>query len=212
MSQNTRAQNSGQEGELRRNNPPQYNLRPLLPQVEEQEGNKPPSVARRRTTRHQPRRETRTKCLEQRIDTLTDLVNTLVTALGQNATNATPTIPLGIPFANVKGKEGSPPQKGEDVAAGEAQADTDKRQRRARSRRQTRHKNRGNAPELHEPEHTRDSVFNRLEQTRTNPNLYVGYDSEYERSASSRESANLRAQLNTRRARPEQQAESIPPI
>ena len=62
------------------------------------------------------------------------------------------------------------------------------------------------------PEHARDSVFNKLERTRTDPNLDDEYDSEYKRSASSRESADLRAQLNARRARPEQQAESRPPI
>ena len=60
-------------------------------------GDKPPPVAKRRTTRPQPqpRRETRTECLEQRIDTLTELINTLVTALGQNAANVTPAIPWG---------------------------------------------------------------------------------------------------------------------
>ena len=127
MSQNTRAQNSGQEGDLKRNNPPQYNLRLLPPQVEEQEGDEPPSVARRRTTRHQPRREMRTERLEQRIDMLIELVNMLVTALGQNAANVTPAIPPGIPLATGEGKEGLPPQEGEDIAAGEAQVDTDAR-------------------------------------------------------------------------------------
>ena len=95
MSQNTRAQNSGQKGNLRRNNPPQHNIRPLPPQEADQEGDELPLVARRRTMRHQPRRETRTRRLKQRIGTLTKLVNMLVTALGQNADNATPAIPPG---------------------------------------------------------------------------------------------------------------------
>ena len=93
MSQNTRTQNGGQEGDPRRNNPPQYNFRPLLPKVEEQEDDEPPPVARRRAARHQPHRETRTKRLEQRVDMLTELVNTLVTALGQNTANVTLVIP-----------------------------------------------------------------------------------------------------------------------
>ena len=39
-----------------------------------------------------------------------------------------------------------------------------------------------------------------------------GYDSKYERSAGSRESTDLRARLNTRRALHEQQVESRPPV
>ena len=109
MSQNTRTYNSGQEGDLRRNNPLPYNLHPLQPQIEEQEGDEPPRVARRRMTRRQPRCETRTESLEQRIDTLTELVNTLVIALGQNAANVTPAIPPGIPLSNMGGEEGLPP-------------------------------------------------------------------------------------------------------
>ena len=81
MSQNTRTQNSGQEADPRRNNPP-YNLRLLLPQAEEQEGDEPPPVAGRREMRRQPHRDARMERLEQRIDTLTKLVNTLVAALG----------------------------------------------------------------------------------------------------------------------------------
>ena len=88
---------------------PQYNLRPFLPQVEEQEGEEPPCVVGRRAVRHQPRCETRTEHLEQRINTLTELVNTLVTALGQNATNVALTIPSGIPLANAEGEEAPPP-------------------------------------------------------------------------------------------------------
>ena len=42
---------------------------------------------------------------------LTELVNTLVTALGQNAANATSAIPPGIPLANAGGEEGLPPQE-----------------------------------------------------------------------------------------------------
>ena len=88
--------------------------------MEEQEGDEPPPMARRRTTKHQPHRETRTKHLEQRIDTLTELVNTLVTTLGQNAANATPAIPPGIPLANEGSEEGLPLQEGGDIAAGGA--------------------------------------------------------------------------------------------
>ena len=134
MSQNIRAQNSGQEGDLRRNNPPQYNLHHLPPLVEEQEGDEPLLVARGRTTRHQPHRKTRMEHLEQCIDMLTELVNTLVTVLGQNAANVTPAIPPGIPLANAEAEEGLPLEEGGDVAAGEAQADTYARRRRARRR------------------------------------------------------------------------------
>ena len=109
MSQNTITQNSGQEGDPRRNNPPQYNLRPLLPQVGEQEGDEPPPVVKRRAARRQPLRETGMELFEQRIDTLTELVNTLVAALDQNAANVTPVIPLGIPLANAEGEEAPPP-------------------------------------------------------------------------------------------------------
>ena len=59
-------------------------------------------------TSRQPHREKRTKHLEQRIDMLTELVNTLVMALGQNAANVTPTIPPGIPLANAGGEEKLP--------------------------------------------------------------------------------------------------------
>ena len=56
------------------------------------------------------------------------------------------------------------------------------------------------------PGHTKDSVFDRLERIRVDPNLDDGYNFENERSAGSRESADLRARLNARRVRPEQQA------
>ena len=81
-----------------------------------------------------------------------------------------------------------------------------------RRRRRTRHENRRDAPDSHVSEHIRDSVFNRLERVRVDPNLDDGYDSENERLATSRESTDLRARLNARRARPEQQAESRPPV
>ena len=45
------------------------------------------------------------ECVEQCLDTLTELVNTLVAALGQNVANVAPAIPPGIPFTNVKGGE-----------------------------------------------------------------------------------------------------------
>ena len=95
--------------------------------MEEQEGDKPPLVAGRRPARHQPRRETKTERLEQCIDTLTELVNTLVAALGQNTTNVTPTIPLGIPLTNAEGEEILPPQEGKDATTREARTDTDAR-------------------------------------------------------------------------------------
>ena len=113
----------------RRNNPPQYDLSPFLPQVEEQEGDEPPPMARRRAARCQPRHETRTECLEQRIDMLTELVNTLVVALGQNMANVAPTIPSGILFTNAKGKEVPLPQKGWDAMTNEGRTKTHVRRR-----------------------------------------------------------------------------------
>ena len=127
MTQNTRNQNNSQDADPRRNNPPQYNLRPLCLQVEEQEGDKLPPVVERRTTRRQPCRDMRTERLEQRIDTLTKLVNTLVAALGQTATNVTPTIPPGIPLANGEGEEAQLPQEGRDAMASKARVDTSAR-------------------------------------------------------------------------------------
>ena len=50
--------------------------------------------------------------LEQRIDTLTELVNTLVAALGQNATNVALAIPPRILLANAVGGEVLPPKEG----------------------------------------------------------------------------------------------------
>ena len=58
---------------------------------------------------------------------LTELVNTLVIALGQNTTNVTPAIPLGIPLANEEGEEVPPPQEGRDATTSEAQTNTDAR-------------------------------------------------------------------------------------
>ena len=51
---------------------------------------------------------------------LTELVNTLVTTLGQNAANVAPAILLGIPLANAEGEEIPPPQEGRVVMASEA--------------------------------------------------------------------------------------------
>ena len=135
LSQNTRTQNSDQVGDPRRNNPSQYNLRLLLPQVKEQEGDEPPLVGRRRKARRQPHRETRKECIEQLINTLTELVNTLVAAFGKNAANVAPAIPPGIPLANAEGEEVSPPQEGRNVTSSEARTDIDACQRRARRRR-----------------------------------------------------------------------------
>ena len=61
--------------------------------MEEQRGYELPSVVERRAMRRQPRCETRMECLEQRINTLTKLVSTLVVALGQNVVNVAPIIP-----------------------------------------------------------------------------------------------------------------------
>ena len=62
------------------------------------------------------------------------------------------------------------------------------------------HENREATLESHKTEHTRDSVFNRLAQPVADPNLDDDNDSEYkyECSASSRESADLRARLDAR--------------
>ena len=71
--------------------------------------------------------------LEQRIDTLTELVNTLVTTLSQNAANVALAIPSGIPLANVEGKEVHL-LKGRDATASEARTDTHARRRRTQRR------------------------------------------------------------------------------
>ena len=55
-------------------------------------------------------------------------------------------------------------------------------------------------------------MFYRLERVRVDPNLDDEYNSENERLAGFRESANLSTRLNARRVRPEQQAESRPPV
>ena len=75
------------------------------------------------------------ECLEQLIDMLTELVNTLVAALGQNVANVTPVIPSRIPPANTEGEEALPPQEGEGARASETRIDTNARQRRPRCRR-----------------------------------------------------------------------------
>ena len=104
MSQNTRTQNSGHDADPRRNNLPQYNPHHLCPQVEEQESDEPPPIVERSVARRQPHFETRTERLEQRIDKLTELVNMLIAALGQNATNVAPIIPP----ANAEGEKAPP--------------------------------------------------------------------------------------------------------
>ena len=120
MSHNTRTNNSDQDAEPRRNNPPQYNLYLLHPQVKEQEGDELPPVVERRVARRQPRLERRTKHLKQRFDTPTELINILVTTLGQNMANVASTIPPGIPLANAEGREALAPQEGGDATANEA--------------------------------------------------------------------------------------------
>lgn len=94
MSHTTRTHNSGQDTDQRRNNPSQYNLRPLLPQVEEHEGDE--LIGKRMEARRQSLHETRAECLEHCFDTLTELVSTQVTALGQNAANMALAILLGM--------------------------------------------------------------------------------------------------------------------
>ena len=134
MSHNTITHNNGQDTEEKRNNPPQYNLRPLRPQVEEREGEELPPLTKRRVAKCQPRREMRTKCLEHRLNTLTALGSTLVVALGQNTTNVALAIPLGIPLADAEGEEAQPPQEGGDSITSEAQTKTSQRRRRDRRR------------------------------------------------------------------------------
>ena len=131
MRNNIRTHNSGQDADPRRNNSPQYNLRPLRPQVEEQGGDELPPVVERRAARRQPHDETKMERLEQCLDTLTELFSTLIAALGQIATNVAPAIPPGIPFANPEGGEPLPPQEGEDATASEALIETSQRRRRA---------------------------------------------------------------------------------
>ena len=172
MSQNTRTQNSGQDANPRRNNPSQYNLRPLRPQVEEQEGNEPLPAVERRAARHQSHRETKIEHLEHHIDTLTELVNTLVAVLGRNTANMALVIPPRIPPANTEGKEAIPSQEDRDTTASEARTDTISHQRCARRRRQNAAlivcENREPTPESHKIEHTRDSIFNKLKRPMAN--------------------------------------------
>ena len=195
---------------------PQYNLCPLCPQVKEQEGEEPPRVVGRRVARRQPHGETRTEHLEQRIDTLTELVNTLVTALGQNAANVAPAIPPGILLANTEGEEVPPLQEGGNAIANKAQTETYARRRRAQCRHhnatQETYENRETTPESHKTERTKDSIFIRLKQKVGDPNLDDKYDSKYECSAGSKETADLRARLDPQRARCEQQPENRLPI
>ena len=58
----------------------------------------------------------------------------------------------------------------------------------------------------------RDFVLSRLEQSVTDSNLDDDYDSEYRRSAGSRDCADLRAWLDARRVQRKQQAENQPPV
>ena len=137
-------------------------------------------------------------------------------ALGQNAANVTPAIPLGILLANMEGEEAPPPQEGRDATASEARTETNVRRRRVWCRRCN------TMLEMHENwevtivsrgiEHTWDSMFNRLKRTIADPNLDDKYDSDYERLVGSRESPDLRSQLDAWRAQREQQAESRPPV
>ena len=181
---------------------PQYNICPLRPPVEEQEGDELPLVVERRAARHQPCHETRKARLKQYFDELTELVSTLVVALDQNAAIVAPTIPPRILLANTESEETWPPQEGRDATTSEARTDTSMHQMRAWRRCQ-------NVTQIvhgdHEPtlesrqiEHTRDSIFNRLERLVANPNLDDDYDFEYEHSAGSRGSADLRGRLNAR--------------
>ena len=85
---------------------------------------------------------------------------------------------------------------------------------RRRNRNTTRgtHKNQDVITVSREIEHTQDSVFNRPERAIADSNLDDEYNSDHERLAGSRESPDLRLQLEARRAQREQQAKSRPPI
>ena len=100
--------------------------------MEEQKGGEPPRVVGGKVARRQPRCETRIEHLGQRIDTLTELVNTLATVLGQNVASVAPAIPPGIPLANAEGAEDPPHQEGWNAAASEASTATHAHRRRAR--------------------------------------------------------------------------------
>ena len=208
MIHNTRTYNGGQDDEERRNNPPQYNLCPLRLQMKEREGYELLPLAERRAAGCQPHREMRTEHLKHRLDTLTELVNTLVTALGQNIVNVAPAIPPRISLDNAKGEDAQPPQEGRDTIASEAHTETSQRQRRARHRHrniaQPAQEDRELTPESRQTECTWDSVFNRIELPAIDPNMDDDYDSEFDHSASSRGSADLRALLDGRRAEREQ--------
>ena len=147
---------------------------------------------------------------------LTKLVNTLVATLGQNTANVALAIPLGISLANAEGEEALFPWKGRDATTNEAWTDSNACRRCARCRRQNTarivHKNRKPTPKSHKIEHTRDLVFNRLERPVVDSNLDDDYDSEYEGSAGSRESADLRGRLDAWRAQPGQQPKNWPPV
>ena len=135
---------------------------------------------------------------------MTELVNTLVTALGQNAANVTPAIPPRIPLVNAEGEEVPPPQEDRDAMVNEARTNTNVRRRRTRRRRHNatrgRYENQETTPKSHGTERTRDLVFNRLERMVINANLDDEYDSEYECLAGFRESADPRAWLDAQRA------------
>ena len=73
--------------------------------MEEQEDDDLPPVVERNAARRQPHREMRTERIEQRIDTLTELVSTLVATLGQNEGNVALAIPPTILLANAEGEE-----------------------------------------------------------------------------------------------------------
>ena len=124
---------------------------------------------------------------------LIELVSVLVMALGQNATNITPAIPLGILLAKAKGGEALPPQEGGDATAKEAELTLESQKVTEATR-----EDRKPIPECCQTQRTRDSVFNKLEWPADNPNLDDGYDFEFEHSTSSRGSTDLRARLNAR--------------
>ena len=136
----------------------------------------------RRAAIRQLRSETKAKRLKQHIDTLTELVNTLVATLGQNSANVTPLLKRARrPELTLMLVEGA---LGIDVV-------TPRKEHTKIER---------SLPHHTGTKHTWDSVFNRLERIIADPNLDDEYDSDYERSASSRESPDLRAWLDARRA------------
>ena len=104
--------------------------------------------------------------LQHHLDTLIELVITLVAVLGQNAANVPPAIPSGIHLSI---------EEGGDMMASEAKIETSQHLRHTRCRcrnvaRPTQEDSEP-TPKSLQIERTRDSVFNRLERPVANPNF-----------------------------------------